>query len=116
MRIANGQNLGAISAYSMELFGILVALNILWHFQIPSIIYSDCEAAVKSVNNVMRKTKRIRATTRDATMLSAAATLLQYQDTLLSWTKGHPERGEPDADNWTKEMWGKSSVGQICRM
>ena len=104
--LVNGQRIGSTSAFSMELFGLLVALNILGLIRIPSTIYSDCEAAVKSVNNLDRGSKRIRATTRDASMLSAAVNLLRDQDTVISWTKGHPERVDKDADNWTKEMWG----------
>ena len=92
--------MGSTSAFSMELFGILVALNILGHFRVPSMIYSDCDAAVKSINNLSIGRKRLRATTRDASMLSAAVLLLlQDQDTLVRWTKGQPEGVDPDADN-----------------
>jgi hypothetical protein len=69
-------------------------------------IYSDCEAAVKSINNLSLGRKRLRATTRDASMLSAAALLLKDQETLVRWTKGHPEGVDKDADNWSTEMWG----------
>ena len=106
MEIVNGKKLGSNSAFSMELFAILVALSILCYFRLPSTIYSDCEAAIKSVNNLSNGSKRIRSTTRDASMLSSAVNLLRDQDTLLRWTKGHPENVDRDADNWTKEMWG----------
>ena len=69
-------------------------------------IYSDCESAIKSILNLAMGRKRIRSTTREASMLSAAVLLLQNQDTILRWTKGHPERVDPDADYWSTEMWG----------
>jgi len=52
LQIVNGEGLDAIAAFTMELFGILVSLAILSHFDTASTIYSDCEAAVKSLNNL----------------------------------------------------------------
>jgi hypothetical protein len=106
LRILNGEGLQANSAYSMELFGILVAAAILAQCPGSSIILSDCEAAVKSLHSVIKGSKRLKATTRDIAMLTSAAGLLNEHGNMVSWTKGHPERTEPDADNWTKEMWG----------
>jgi len=106
LQIFNGEGLEAISAFTMELFGILVSLSILSHFDTPSTVYSDCEAAVKSVNNNRNATKKIRSTTRDASILSIAASHLQTQRSKVMWVKGHPERTAPDAETWTKDMWG----------
>jgi len=72
LQIVNGEGLEAISAFTMELFGILVSLAILSHRDISSTIYSDCEAAVKSLNNHRNSRKPIRASTRDANILSIA--------------------------------------------
>jgi len=45
----------------MELLGILIALSILAHFKMTIKISSDCEAAVKSVNNLRKSRKVIKA-------------------------------------------------------
>jgi len=90
----------------MELFGILVSLAILLHLDILSTIYSDCEAAVKSLYNHRNSKKPIRASTRDANILSIASAHLVSQNTSVKWVKGHPERTAKDADVWTKNMWG----------
>ena len=106
LQLVNGEGLLAISAYTMELLGILIALSILAHFQMTTKISSDCEAAVKSVNNLRESRKVIRAKARDASLLAMAAKLLGSQNTEVAWIKGHPEKSHPDADDWTKEMWG----------
>jgi len=82
----------------MELFGILMSLSILSDFDTPSTVYSDCEAAVKSVNNNRNSSKLIRSSPRDASILSIAATHLQTQNSKVVWVKGHPERTAPDAE------------------
>ena len=61
LQIFNGEGLEAISAFTMELFRILVSLSILSHFETPFTVYSDCEAAIKSVNNNRNATKKIRS-------------------------------------------------------
>jgi ribonuclease HI len=104
LQLVNGEGLLAISAYTMELMGILVALSILAHFQMITKIYSDCEAAVKSVNNLRVSRKVIKAKSRDASLLTLAAKLLDSQDTEVLWIKGHPEKTHPDAEEWTKNM------------
>jgi ribonuclease HI len=106
LQLVNGEGLLAISAYTMELLGILIALSILAHFQMTTKISSDCEAAVKSVNNLRESRKVIRAKARDASLLTMAAKLLGSQNTEVAWIKGHPEKSHPDADEWTKDMWG----------
>ena len=106
LQLVNGEGLLAISAYTMELLGILIALSILAHFQMTTKISSDCEAAVKSVNNLRESRKVIRAKARDASLLTMAAKLLGSQNTEVVWIKGHPEKSHPDADEWTKDMWG----------
>jgi hypothetical protein len=106
LRIINGEGLQASSAFSMELFGIMVAAAILAHCPDSTTIFSDCEAATKSIHSQLQSRKRIRASTRDASMLVLAAKLIQEMGTQVQWTKGHPERVDKDADNWTQEMWG----------
>ena len=106
LQIVNGEGLDAIAAFTMELFGILVSLAILSHFDTATTIYSDCEAAVKSLNNHRNSRKPIRASTRDANILSVAASHLLTQNTTVTWVKGHPERTAKDAEVWTKDMWG----------
>jgi len=81
LQLVNGEGLLTISAYTMELMGILVALAILAHFQMNTKISSDCEAAVKSVNNLRESRKVIMAKSRDAPLLTLAAKLLESQDT-----------------------------------
>jgi len=107
LHIINGEGLEAISAFTIELFGMLVSLAILSHVDISSTIYSDCEAAVKSLNNHRNSRKPIRASSRaDANILSIAFSHLLTQNTTVKWVKGHPERTAKDADVWTKDMWG----------
>jgi len=75
LQIVNGEGLDAISAFTMELFGILVSLAILSHFDTASTIYSGCEAAVKSLNNHRSSRKPIRAS-RDAIATGEKETFL----------------------------------------
>jgi len=106
LQLVNWKGILAISAYTMELLGILIALSILAHFQMTTKFSSDCKAAVKSVNNLRESRKMIKAKSRDAPLLTMAAKLLGSQNTEVVWIKGHPEKSHLVADDLTKDMWG----------
>ena len=106
--IINGQNMEALSAYSMEVLGILTALSIsagVPHTKVT--IYSDCQSAVTKLRNIKNNKYTLRAKTRDVSLLAAAISHWNsLSNTNICWVKGHPEKKEPDASLWTRKMWG----------
>ena len=102
----NGQSIDANSAFSMELFTILVGLSILSISKKSSTIYSDCESAVKKLNKLLVSPSALRASSRDVHLLTAALAHLRNGVGTLQWIKGHPERAQKDETLWTREMWG----------
>jgi ribonuclease HI len=107
-QIDNGQDLGAIAAYSMEVLGILVSLSIASHVPDMEVtICSDCQSAVTKLQKNRHRTTAIRAKTRDASLLGAAISLWKDNGNVkIKWVKGHPEKEVTDASEWTREMWG----------
>jgi ribonuclease HI len=108
LQIDNGQELGSNSAYSMEVLGISVGLSIA--SQLPGAVVticSDCQAAVRKLHKNRRRPSALRAKTRDSSLLGVSISLWNSMDNLtIKWVKGHPEKVEPDASLWTREMWG----------
>ena len=92
----------------MEVLGILVSLSIASHVPDMEVtICSDCQSAVTNLQKNRHHTTAIRAKTRDASLLGAAIALWKDNDNVkLKWVKGHPEKEEADAAEWTREMWG----------
>ena len=103
--IANGSGLNAISAYTMELLGILTALSILSHMDTDCTIYSDCQSAINKLTKLQSSTTALRASAPDAALLAASLQHLQQRGK-LKWIKAHPERTQKDETLWTREMWG----------
>ena len=81
LRIINGEGLQASSAFSMELFGIMVAAAIFAHCPDSTTIFSGCEAATKSIHSQLQSRQRIRTSTGDASKLVLAAKLIQEKGT-----------------------------------
>jgi ribonuclease HI len=108
MQVDKGQELGALAAYSMEVLGISIGMSIGSQLLNPDFtIFSDCQAAVKKLHKLKDRVTTIRSKTRDASLLSATVSLWNSMEGAnVTWVKGHPEREEPDASLWTREMWG----------
>ena len=108
LQIDNGQELGSLAAYSMEVLGISIGMSIGSQLLNPVFtIFSDCQAAVKKLHKLRNRVTTIRSKTRDASLLSATISRWNSMEGVnVTWVKGHPEREEPDASLWTREMWG----------
>ena len=69
LQIDNGQELGSIAAYSMEVLGILVSLSIATHLPGAEVtICSDCQSAVNKLHKNRYRTTALRAKNRDASL------------------------------------------------
>jgi ribonuclease HI len=108
LQVTDGQKLDSLSAFSMESFGILVALSIASSLLDPEVtIFTDCQSAVKKLHKLRNK-PTIRTKSRDAsiTLSSLRHWSLLGPGVQIKWVKGHPERSQPDASLWSRDMWG----------
>ena len=108
VQLTNGQALESLSAFSMELLGILVGLSIASQLPESDInIFSDCKSAVQQLQSLRTGTSHVRSKSRDASLLNAAVDHWKtLEDLTIEWIPGHPEVDQPDASLWTREMWG----------
>ena len=115
LQIINGQELESLSAYSMEVLGILVGLSLASQIPLPEVtILSDCQSAVKKLHK-LRHQVTIRSKTRDASLQAASISHWNSLDNAkIKWIQGHPEREEPDASSWTREMWGNHLSDRVA--
>ena len=120
LQLTNGNELESLSAFSMELLGILVGLSIASQLPESEInILSDCKSAVNKLHSFRLGSSSIRSKTRDASLLTSSVAHWRSLEGLpIAWTPGHPEAVQPDASLWTREMWGnhladRSAAGEL---
>jgi len=101
----NDQGIKTCSAFSMEALAILVALYIRsLSPPTPATVYSDCKTDVLKSQKLAALTSPLKATSSDASLLSACVSFLSRQSTDLCWIKGHPEKFVPDESLWTRKF------------
>eukprot|EP01036_Dinobryon_divergens_P061781 gene61781-biopygen27569 len=101
IRITNGTDIEATSAYPMEAIAIAATLQLYAHLQHPNgRITTDCLSLQKRIQHLRHTQKN--SSTAYHTILHAATHYAATTPTTIHWQKAHPENDQPNPEDWTR--------------
>ena len=100
------------SGFDMKLVGLTYACLVQRELDLNAIIFTDCEAAMKSLGGKSRM--RYWSNKSDHLLLFAGTSA--YRSASVYKVKGHPERTEVDCTKWTRHILGNhmADIGANC--
>ena len=106
IHLKDGEKLRPGSAYPMELLALVLAQLVGAKLRLDSAIFSDCEAALKALNDP--DALRYQANKNNLILLQTGVELKRAHH-----VRSHPERYERDRGKWNRYMFGNHLADRV---
>ena len=104
LHLQNGSGIDAKSAYTMEYLALAAALRLQEHGLSAAPVSSDAKAVIRTINN--RHHHLLNPDCTHRVVLQSIDRSLRSGAIMPVWTRGHPEKREPDTTKWTLNECG----------
>ena len=104
LHLKDGASIDTRSAYTMEYIALAAALRLQEHGISVAPVSTDAKAVLRTIHN--RKQHLLKPDCTHRVLLQSIDRSLQIGARMPVWTRGHPEKREPDRTKWTVQECG----------